>query len=167
MTQPRKKWRPRPKPIVMTAREALDFGKADLEELKDEVEDVVNNLEEHWSQTSRYEMLSEANDALTAGFDQIYEIDQLVEELDALDNSILDASINLNLWQGRYVSSRARRLDNIVMQLEAAKDHLESSIPDDEDETKSDLREKLEALVDAIGNGTDEVQGINFPGMYG
>ncbi len=112
-----------------------------------------DNLEEKFSQTSKYDEVSECADALDAVADNEPEVPAVAGSLGVL---FIPPAF-------KRLPSRADRLGTALDQLRAASEELA-----DWAENHGDHNESSEATeaADAIENVVSELEGISFPGMY-
>jgi len=156
-------------PINSTIGGAIEQGLSIIEELKDEIEEVVSNMEqsEGLSQTSRYATLDETKSTLEDNYD-------------AFDVHDLLADVPCTYTEDqrrRESSTRQGRMDNALAALNAARDAAQTWMDDNPLEdaigTREELDEREEALSNAeeVINTLDErignLESCEFPGMYG
>lgn len=150
---------------------AVSSALSEIESLKDEMDEIKSNMENaNMEHLPKYETASEAYDALDSA--QEPDVPEAVGELSVEYNE------EVNKRKGRG-PSRAVRLSNAVAQLQAcvaALEYYESArqdIADNEDaetvdqevaqseiDEASELRDELETII-------NDVENVEFPGMYG
>lgn len=158
-------------PIEMSVEDAISAGYGVAEELHGEIDEVVSNMEEKLSHTSRYQTLEQTRDTLAGVKDNQPE---WPSELDGVD---IVASYTEDRRKGL---SRAQRLSNGEAAIGAAADALrswadetEGKIADGEPgegDDNSELEEKIQAardLADELESHAGDLSGCEFPGMYG
>lgn len=127
-----------------------------FEELGSELGEWRDNLEEKFSQTSKYEMVSEAANAM--------------EELQAPDIAEwLSTETHKITWQEparKKKSSRAARRDDAASCLDRAIQYLDG-IEENEKDYTEDQRAEAKELRDLIEEAKDNTDGVEFPGMCG
>lgn len=128
-----------------------------LEELGSECREVADNASEGLSQTQRIQTFDE-----TAG---------VLENLSEPDvpECVQDLAINYSEEvprSKRRAPSRAVRCANAASVLTAAAEALEEWL-DDEANAEHEDRDEVESLRDQLQNDAGEVEGCEFPGMYG
>lgn len=147
----------KPEPRKGTVSQAIDDGLSGLQDLKGEVEELVNNASgTALENTSRIQTFQSTLDVL----------ENIPDSVGSLNNSIPDGSGELECdWQEMVIRrksqratsvSRAVRRDNACAMLSAAADALAGSEAEDDQA----LAEELQELV-------SEAEGCEFPGMFG
>lgn len=140
----------------------------DVQELRDEMTEWRDNMEEKLSQTDKYSQVSECADALDSVADSEPDIP---EEL---------GDVKVTVQHGKKSSKKSPyprwlRLGNAIAQLDGAVSALEEYIadklpegnepPDDETQEKIDAAEEFK---DQLENFKSELDGnVEFPGMFG
>lgn len=132
--------------------DALGSAMSELESLGEEMRSWADNIEEKFSNTEKYERVSECADTL--------------EGLSAPDvPESLEARI-ITYHQGtKKQMSRSDRRDDACSILESIVQELEDITSDEE--AKQDLKDEAEEFRDEVQNLIDEAQGLEFPGMFG
>lgn len=164
-----------------------DIGSAytDVQELRDEVREVVENAGENLSQTQRIQTLSETADTLDGSADDEPTVPEGLENL-KISYSTFHA-------YGRKGDSRATRMMNAVALMDGVIDALNEFIEDadapidnlvpegldgafmaiseeqlaESDKRAEALKNEAETLRDEIENAKGEFEGVEFRGMYG
>lgn len=154
-----------------------------LEELRDEVQEVVDNMSEKLSQTPRYETLEETVNTLNEV------VDDQQDWPSSLDTDV-SGTITVTYYEDRSRKvSRATRRDNAANAMAAAVDGMREWTGERQlalDTVTADLTDEQKALLDGVD--TDELaqqisdlneladkleeqketaEGAEFPGMYG
>lgn len=129
-----------------------------LEDLAGELEEWKSGLEgTALKNTSRYEMLNEAVDALGNKSEP--------DVPDSLDKIEVGYSISVKRNK-KAGCSRAVRLENIVGMMQAVVEELDSVI-NNEDEKDEDKKEEAETLKSELEDTIGEIDGTDIPGMFG
>lgn len=164
--------------------DAISSGFSDLGELRDEMTEWRDNLEEKLSHTEKYERVSEAADLL----ENIADRESECELPDGAEDEAITWSHQMKQSK-KSPYPRWLRLQNAVMALESAKDALETQVgnfeekitelndPGEEeedgehDEEKAgeleEVKEALDEIIRVLEEVVDEANGVEFPGMYG
>lgn len=136
---------------------------SELEGLRDECQEIVDNASDGLRETQRIQTLEETANTL----------DGALQDLDvptAVEGLTVKYSEQVNKDK-RSGPSRAVRCANAVSMLEAAisavEEKLEEYDSDEESEEVKVEKEELELLRDDIQQMADEVSGCEFPGMFG
>ena len=126
-----------------TISSAFDEAKMEIESLQEEMEEWRENIEEHFSETDKYQRVSDAADALQ----------ELVDNLPEEPERFGDMEISWTEMRSKRGLPRWARLSNALGVFESIKDALEGVI---------------EEIQDTV-NGLDELDGIDidFPSMFG
>lgn len=140
---------------VQTLAELIDTGRSIVEELRDELDEVLANLEERFSNTSRFETLSTTRDALGEVADDICSHD-----LDEIVPGTHEFSYRVNPR-----ASRADRRSDAVERLSSARDIISEEISE-RAEGASGLDE-LEEISDMLERWIDTLEACEFPGIRG
>jgi hypothetical protein len=157
----RRKPRPRakkPEPREIGLLDAIQEAYSEIETLAQEMRDWADNMEENFSATQKYETVSGTADTL----EELQEPDDLFGAPRLALNDIKITVQDPTPRRGGY--SRAARNDQVMQLLEQVADALDQASADDtlgaaEDEA-ADLKSELDEAV-------SELQGCEFPGMYG
>ncbi len=148
----------------MTIEDALSNGFGELQSLRDEVREIVDNANDSLSQTARIQTLSETADTLDNVADN---------EPDLPSEFNLTLSVGQLAHKRKNVSaSRSIRRDNAVSCLAAVvavcDDHLKTFDSEKErSESDQSAYDMVETLRDNIQEVIDEVDELKFPGMFG
>lgn len=154
--------------VTLPIAEAVSEAYGEVAALGEEMRGWADNLEEHFSQTSKYEAVSEAADTLEA-----------LEEPEAPaalnpggpgspmtdpKGVCSDETISF-LRNSRPKQSRADRASGAASILREACERLDElaareTLPQDVRDSLADYRDELERQV-------DELEAVEFPGMYG
>lgn len=138
-------------------------AKNDIESLSEELSEWRDSMGENegLAQTDKYERVEEAADTLE---NVVGLLDDIGDEIDALDDVEVYANIPYTLpydiFKGAAATSRSRRTANASSMLDALYGRLETVGSDFDADTLSEI---IEALSEAI----DELDTIDYPGMYG
>lgn len=146
-------------PCKGTVSDAVADAFSEAESLKDEMEEWKSSLEgTNFEQSDRFSRISEAYDTLESNC-----------EAPDVPDSLGDLEVE---WaEGRKKSvkrrgpSRAARLGNATSALAAVVDLLREV--EDDDEREQDVREAAGELANNIEEKKDELDGVEFPGMFG
>lgn len=146
-----------------TVGAAIADARSELESLRDEVQEIVDNASEGLSQTQRIVTLADAVGYL----DNVdsYATDDAPDEVKDLEITYSEA-VNTNKRRG---PSRSVRRDNAVAMLTAARERISDWTTDDElEEEPSDERaEAVTTYLDELDTLIGEVEAAEFPGMFG
>lgn len=146
----------RPRFTEFTVRDLLDGSEVPM--LRDEIAEWRDNIEEKFSNTAKFEEVSECADALDNIADEFEShVERLIELLEATDagKAVLDRKVTVPTPKTRQ--SRADRLGEITGSIEAALRAIE----------EAGLRnEEIGSLGDDIEDQIGELDDVNFPGMY-
>lgn len=156
----------------------------DVEDLKDEMEEWRDNMPESLQSSDKYNQVDEAANTLGNAVDELEEacegIKHLLEELpkDAGEMSFLDLDIHYTehkMYKG-YLMPRWVRLANPCAALESAvryiEDHTEHIAKDlaskdlSVDRTE-DYTAELESYIKQVDDALGDLQGVEFPSMFG
>lgn len=130
--------------ISTTASTALSDARAEIESLQEEMSEWRDNMEEYFSETDKFQRVSDAADALE-------------ELLNGIPEDVPDAISELNVSFSNYKAGRRgiprwARLSNAMSAIEAVRETVEEAIND------------LQSFVDECeADGSD----IDFPSMFG
>jgi len=155
-----------------TIEETVLFAYADIGELADEMGEWRDNLEEKFSNTQKYSDVEEVASALEEYREEPSALDEARQYFDGIT---VEYDIGVKK-DGRSVPSRGARLGNAVSMLSSVADYLEMRIDNTDPEkpargeTAEGLRDEiaaLEGLRDSLQDTIDNIEGVNFPGMFG
>lgn len=158
------------------ATSAIEIAVSAFEELKDEMGEWRDNMEEKLSHTDKYERVSEAADSLEEVHSNTEDaLSTVSSNIDKLDLGTETKAIYFEyVPYGRKSASRADRMSNATAALESGIDALEGMVSElNEDTIRKDSEANADALVevrealDELRNQIDEANSIEFPGMYG
>lgn len=142
-----------------TILQAIDDSFSEIDMLRDEMEEWQGKMEgTNLESTNKYEQVTEAVDALS-NFDRP-DIPESLYKL--LENNVQVEYSILVPYKGRGLS-RASRLSNAVVALEAVVQKLEEISEGIEDDEK---KSEAQGYLTDLNNAKDEVEFIDFPGMY-
>lgn len=157
-------------PVRSTIAGAIETGFSIVEELKDEIEELLSNMEqsEGLTQTQRYATFEETKSVLEDAYEMIDDIHELFADLPCTYTED---------QRRREGSTRRGRLDNALSALGAAKDAVESWRCEQDIDSATGTQEELDELEAAIENADEVInalderignlEGCEFPGMYG
>lgn len=172
--------------VKTTIESAIDEAFSEFESLCEEMTEWRDNMEEKLSQTEKYQQVSDAADLL----ENVQRPDGLP---DAMDDSEIEVSIGVKKYKSDGGLSRAARHGNACNHLETAIEAITTFIDehaDDEQEAEdakaeaeeegsegaaeedvsgmvtADQVQELEQYRDDLQSTLDEMQGVEFPGMY-
>lgn len=167
--------------MMSTIQDAYEGGKADVEELKGEIEEWQQNLEgNNMEHLPKYEEVSECLSGLEAGLDSLEGID-FPECLEGIDVTYThDTRISSQ--------SRSTRLSNALNGLHASKDAADNWLSENEAleaddaegydgdpddfvteemaEERDTQRSAVEEFINEMDNAISELENVSFPGMY-
>ena len=154
------------KSYTSTVKDAYDGAISDIEMLAEEMRSWADNMSgTNLENSSKYETVEEAANTLEG-----------VAQED-VPPAISEISVTYTTTQfSRRHLSRATRLSHAVAALEgviaAAQVWIEereklTQEPGDEVEGFEEAREEVTAFIDTVQQTIDEVEGVEFPGMYG
>ena len=129
----------------------IDDAYSMLADLRDEVQEVVDNAPEGLQNSSRIETLSETASQLDGFVDSPPDVPENVQEIE-----VTYYCTNF----GKKGPSRRDRRDEAVGMLNAVAEHLRG---DSQYDTDTDVQELLEELDDACSTAEE----CEFPGMFG
>jgi len=160
--------------IELCVADALDNGKSALEELRDEVREVYDNMPESLQGGDRGQRLEECASILDAvdSCDFCDEVTSCEREDDEAARPAIGA-LKFEMIDGRKRRmSRAARRDEAVAMIRGAVEAIENALAEDDereipDQLYADWRDDIDASVDAANQLCDEVESADFPGMYG
>lgn len=129
-----------------------------IEELRDELDDVIQNMEEHFSQTERFSRYQEAKDAL--------------DVCDVVDLSVPGVASDffnrpyVHTYRAKPKASRSDRLEAANLRLNIARELLDEEIERVSDR-EDDYAAALYDFVNIVQELLDQTEGVEFPGMFG
>lgn len=149
-----------------TVEDGLDIS--EIESLRDEMREWVDNMSgTALENTGKYQMAETAVDTLDGvddiNFDDIWEA---VDRTEGLTRSLKDLTFDVTLFKVRSKSqhpSRAYRLSNSVSIIDGALEALRDYLKPYEDDEVGEVRR----AIDNIESEVRELDGVEFPGMYG
>lgn len=137
-----------------------------------DIEDAMSIIEELASEMREgYDNMEGANMGHLPKCEAMGEAADTLENVSTPDipEALQDIPITYTEWvkrSKREGPSRQVRLDNAVARLTAAKDALESHKDDNED-LDEDIVADLDSLVSELDDIISNVEGVEFPGMFG
>lgn len=141
-----------------TVSGAISDAYSELQSLRDEMSETADNMQEKMSQTSKYQAVEEARDALDGFCDNEPDVPDGVSVLEVTYIEMV------NRRKGRG-PSRNTRCSNAVSLLEGVITAINAHAEDLED--GDDLKGEIETLADDLQEAVDSAGGVEFPGMYG
>ncbi len=143
-------------PRKVSLADAVSEAFGEIESLAEEMRSWADNLEEKFSNTSKYETVSETADQLESVSEP-----SLPDELPDLTVEYVD------LPPRKRGYSRADRCGQANYILQVCCDLLDSEIEAHEKDEVDEPRDSLEALRDELESAKSETECCEFPGMYG
>lgn len=145
-------------PVKSTVGAVIGDAYSMLSELRDEVQEVVDNMPENLQQSSRAETLSEAANCL----------DNADSEPD-VPEFVADLEVTYAQDQRKRYHSRADRRDEAVSMLSGAVSALEEFISTERhgDKAAEEENDEAQTLLDEVQEMIDNADGAEFPGMRG
>ncbi len=132
---------------------------SEVESLAGECQEIVDNASEGLSNTQRIQTLGETADRLG----NVSEVD--VPE--CIASLVIDYSESVNTNKRRS-PSRAVRMENAVTILQAGVDAAQGIIDEtDNEDYDEDERAEIEEFINEIESVISEIEGAEFPGMFG
>lgn len=158
--------------IKITVADALSNGMGDLEELRDEVREVYENMPESLQGGERGIKLDEAANILDA-IDSCDLSDEVTnthmmgddEEERPAAGGIEFETLDLRSTKKRR--SRAARRDDALELLRGARDALQEALDNDDTVLTDVLDDEIRQDIDSITQLIDEAETAEFPGMFG
>lgn len=174
--------------VTTTIEGAIADAYSELQELRDEMSEWRDNLEERFSHTDKYSQVSDAADAL----------DQIADDAPEVDGPLGDITVTAN--HGRKASTKSPyprwlRRDNATSLMDGAISALEDHIATLDEkiseletaieeataladyksvDSLTELKDQLETekstaeeLRDQLDSHKSEAEAVEFPGMYG
>jgi len=151
---------------------------ADIDELKDEMEEWRDNMPGSLQSSDKYSMIDSAASALDTELEHACdELRKLLEQIPRDENELRLLDLKLTYWEQKmykgYAMPRWVRLNNPMTALtamaEKIEEHKDSIVKDlvgagkNEEEVKSEISEYLSTIDSALS----DLQGVEFPGMFG
>jgi len=140
---------------------------SDIEELKDEMEAWRDSIPGNFQSSDKYSQVDDAANALESGYSDLEDACDNIKKILEKFPSILESDISYiehKMYKG-YNMPRWVRLANPVAAIEAAASFLEQAIPA-EGMSESDT-EELKQYLDRIDGAVSDLNGVEFPSMYG
>lgn len=183
MTKTRRAAGSRQHPVSFDASGGYEEGKSEIESLKEEIGEWRDNLEGNGMEhLPKFDEVSEAADAL----ENIVDTLDGVEVPDCLDEAASMASF---IDTRRSAQSRAGRMSNAIIALQAAADIARQWLDENEElevveeeegedcdgvekitqkqvDERQEQREAVEEFADQIEEAIGEAESVCFPGMY-
>lgn len=159
----------KPVPQKGTIADAVSFGCSEIQTLGEEMREWADNMSanEGLTATDKYQAVEEAADTLENHQDEL-DVPGDVSEFEV-------EWTEQHPRRRRHQISRQYRLDNAVAALSAARDvcadlsqdeaYLEEHVEDEE--RREDVKEGAQTLHDELDNMIGDVEGVEFPGMFG
>ena len=153
-------------PVKGTVGSFLDDGKSIIEELRDEMQEGLDNMSgTNLESTGKYSVYEEAVSLL----------DDICGNLDGVELPESVQGLPAETMEERRKSlSRSRRIGNGISMLEAVsgelQEKIESLVQKDRDEMideEQDFLSSLEEAYEAIQSAADDAGSVEFPGFYG
>lgn len=132
-----------------TIGDAVSDAVSEIESLRDEMTEWRDNIEDKFSGTEKFERISEVVDQL----DNVQDI-TVPDELSTIEVEVLHQRKSSK----KSPYPRWVRLGNAVNALTAVRDILDE---------KDEMTDDEEQLRDDVSTAIDEVDGIEFPSMFG
>ena len=146
-----------------TAESAFDSAKGDLESLTQEMTDWRDNMDgSGLENTSKFESVSTAADSLESGNGNMESVE--------IPESIKADTVE---WtEFKHADARWRRLSNLLGAINAVKEHASEKAdqlrsPAEGVAPNEDAAQELDEFVSSIEDVVSEIEGVDFPGMYG
>jgi len=160
------------KTVEYTVADALDNGKCELEELRDEVQEVFDNMPESLQGSDRGQRMEECAQTLDDALSNAEFCDEVANTCrDGDDEKPAAGGITFTWIDGsKKRMSRAARRDEATSKLRGAIDALQEALDEDEDAEEPKYAEQRDEIEQAISDATelaDNADGADFPGMYG
>jgi hypothetical protein len=148
-------------PVEYMVCDAIENGLGDLEGLRDELQDWLDNMPENLQQSSKADEVQEAIDGLD-GVDSFRIPDALESEKDSDDKPKL-GGIRFQFMTGKRAKSRAQRRDEATSLLRAAVEAVRDDL-DEKQKTSDDEYEDVTSELDELEQIIDSAEGVDFPG---
>ena len=144
-------------PVSGTVIDLIEAAFSDLEGLRDECQEIVDNASEGLSQTQRMQTFEETVDALS-----------FVDSVPDVPEEVQDLLVRFTEDQRKSKShSRATRCCEAINLLACTVEVLNEFVNAQEQEDKNELVEKVEQLISELEDAISYAEGAEFPGMYG
>lgn len=141
-----------------TLGDAVSDAFSDIESLAGEMDEWKSSLEgTNFESSSKFESISAALECLE---------DKQPPDTDGFDDLEVEYAEGVKKSTKRRGASRAARLGNAVNALNAVIEVL-SDLADSDEETDEDRKQNAGDLRDSLQEAVDEVDGVEFPGMFG
>lgn len=141
-----------PKPRTVPIIEAIGGAMSEIEDLASEMREQADSMEAYFSSTNKYQMICDAAELLESVDDPLNDEHAVVAYLTVV---IQDPTPRKRGY------SRADRLSFATATLMDVRDVLDrAELPPDHEEIANGLRDELD-------NIDSELQGVEFPGMFG
>lgn len=141
-----------------TIVDALSAAFSDIESLQDEMQSWYDNMPEGLQSGNKGEAVSEAADALS----NVSE----VEVPNTLTDNAQFMALTVSVGPLKKRASRASRLDYALGLLQTARDEVDGHI-NAETVRAEDVKEEAQSVIDELDTAISELEGLEFPGMYG
>lgn len=157
----------RPALRKMTVADAISEAFNELQSLGEEMRSWADNIEEKFSQTDRYQRISDAADTLESLEEPPFDGDGIAAKYVA---RIIRALPEVEIYKligrsKRRGPSRADRCSHACGTIEQCMSIIEENINDLGDD--NDHKYALESLRDDLKRLKDDAEGVEFPGMFG
>lgn len=136
--------------------DAVSEAYSEVQALRDEMSEWRDNIEEKFSQTSKFEMIDEAVNILDNYADNEPDVPESLKKIEVVYHQMLPRSRRKGL-------SRSARRDNATMILQAVWDKLDDLVSNQGTIPQDDA----ESLMTDIETAKDEIDAVEFPGMFG
>lgn len=139
----------------------VEIARDEIEGLRDELDEAISNMEEHFSNTDRFARYQEAKDALDVC--DVVDMDMPQEAGPFLETA------QTFTYRAKPRASRADRLGLAIDRLYTAMEAVEGGIADAAEavDNPEGYVDALETVRDRIQEILDGVDGVEFPGMFG
>lgn len=158
-------------PTEKTVRECLDEATSDIHGLHEEMQEWADNTEEYFSETEKYQRVTEAAEALESGHSEIEGWDGPVEVLEKFNPDMMQTKIKVYQFRwGKRGLARWRRLSNAICCLDCAKEFLDDAsekAEQAEDVIPDEVTNSLEEISEKIEQCKDYVDSVEFLTMFG
>ena len=148
---------------------------SDIEELKDEVEEWRDSIPENLQSSDKYSQIDELVDKLGNAAreleDSCNRIETILEEIPKGPGgvSVLNTLIRYTehkMYKG-YPTPRWVRLANPCAALGAAMQFIEDYIEEHGESLSKDYVDELQSIVESVNNTLEDIEGVEFPTMFG
>lgn len=155
--------------IKTTLGSAVESSYQSLEELCGEMEELRDNLEEHFSSTNKYDMASTAASELCEAQNTV-EIPDEVSKRDVSFSVVLPRSKRKSLSRADRCSNACACLEAALEVLNREKDELDIARAENGDgylsEDQEELLDSLNGAIEEMQPLLDNAQAVEFPGMF-